>query len=345
MSRVKLSSLKIYAMKLALYTGGLLYVGIDLFVWQGPLWGMMHDNSKDKTDTAELPPTALTVYGEKLSTRQLERRAKEFQTVTGEQNAQSMAEQDLINNALLRMRARYNDTRIPDFLSEAEEEVERLLTRAASAEQASEWFSSQGYTQESFTLKLAAIMRQEYYLQQILKEQTSVSDSELLSVAGQIGDYLVMPQTRQVSHIFLATLHQDEAAVQAKAEELLALLQANPQRFSELAAQHSQDYRTAKQGGNLGELSVYPSHPLSELNLFGENAIPAHTPTLVRSKWGLHIILAGEIQEPRPLTDEEYADSVRSAIINYKKTKAVDAWFDANIHEANKKNRIIIHGK
>ena len=344
MSRVKLSSLKIYAMKLALYTGGLLYVGIDLFVWQGPLWSMMHD-SKDEADGAESSPTALTVYGEKTSTHQLARRAQEFQSVAGVQDAQSMAEQDLIHNALLRMRARYNDSRIPDFLSEAQEEVERLLTRTTGDEQADEWFRSQGYTQESFTLKLAAIMRQEYYLHQILKEHTSVTDSEVRSVAGQIGDYLVMPQTRQVSHIFLSTLHQDESAVLAKAEELLALLQANPQRFAELAAQHSQDYRTSKQGGNLGVLSVYPAHPLAELNLFGENAIPANTPTLARSKWGLHIILAGEIQEPRPLTDEEYADSVRSAIINYKKTKAVDAWFDANIHEAEKKNRIITHGK
>ena len=343
MARVKLSSFKIYALKLALYTGGLLYLGIDLFVWHGPLWRHMHDSEQEQP--ADSSPTVLSVYGEKFTQQQLDRRTAELQSVSGQQNAQALAEQDLINNALLRMRARYNDSRIPDFQAKAQEEAQRLSARAKTEEQAQEWLSSQGYTQETFTNKLAAIMRQEYYLQNVIKEQTTVSDAEVRSVAGQIADYLVMPESRRVSHIFLSTLHQDEAAVQKKAETILAKLQANPQQFAELAALHSQDTRTAKIGGNLGVLSVYPPHPLSELNLFGDNAIPANTPTLARSKWGWHILMAGEIQAPRPLEQQEYAESIRTAITSYKQSQAVNVWMDANTNEAQKKNRIITHGK
>lgn len=343
MARVKLSPFKLYALKLALYTGGLLYLGIDLFVWHGPLWRKMHESAQE--EAADTTPTVLTVYGEKFSEQQLNRRAAELHAVSNLPETQSWAEQDLINNALLRMRARYNDSRIPDFQEAAQQETKRLLARAEDGGQAAEWLSSQGYTEDAFANKLAAVMRQQYYLQQALKEQTAVSDAEVSSMAGQIADYLVMPESRKVSHIFLSTLHQNEELVQAKAEAILAQLQQNPQLFAELAAAHSEDSRTAKNGGDLGTLCVYPAHPLAELHLFGENAIAADTPTLARSKWGWHIVMAGEIQEPRMLEQDEYAESLRTAIISYKQSQAVDAWIDVNTQEAHKKNRIISHGK
>ena len=219
MARVKLSSFKIYALKLALYTGGLLYLGIDLFVWHGPLWQKMHESEQD--EPAEASPTVLSVYGEKFTEQQLNRRAAELQAVSNLPDTRAWAEQDLINNALLRMRARYNDSRIPDFQEAAQQEADRLSARAKNAGEAEEWLGSQGYTKESFTNKLAAIMRQQYYLQNALNEQTATSDAEVRSVAGQIADYLVTPESRSVRHIFLSTLNQNEAEVQAKAEAML----------------------------------------------------------------------------------------------------------------------------
>ena len=60
----------------------------------------------------------------------------------------------------------------------------------------------------------------------------------------------------------------------------------------------------------------------------------------MHSKWGWHIILAGPIQEPRPLTPEEYKESIRTAISNYKCGAAINSWIEANVNEANKKKRI-----
>lgn len=343
MSRVKLSPLRIYALKLALYTGGLLYLGIDLFVWQGPLWGMMHNREQEKVATES--PVAINVYGEKLTQLQLQRRTAEIASVSGSDVASALAERDLIQNALLRMRTRYNDSRIPDFQQIAQEETDKLFLRSKSEQEWDETLKSQGYTRDSFTRKLAAVLRQQYYLEHTIATQTEVSESEVLSVAGQIADYLVMPECRDVKHIFFATLNKDENTVKNQAEKILEQLRSAPHDFSALAAAHSEDARTAANGGNLGTLYVYPQPALGDLKFFGEGAIPANTPTLVRSKWGWHIVLAGPIQEARPLTEEEYKESVRSAIISYKTGKAVDAWMHANTTEANKKNRIHTYGK
>lgn len=338
MARVKWSPLRIYALKLTLYTGGLLYMGIDLFVWHGPLWGIMHDKEQEKA--AESSPVAISVYGEKTTAAQLQRRDAELQALSGNENAPAMAERDLIQQSLLRMRARYNDSRIPDFTQEAQAETERLIQRGNLKS-----LEEQGYNQESFSQKLAAAFKQQYYLEQMLSPQTETSEAEVTSLAGQIADYLVLPERREVRHIFLATHGKDEATVKAQAESILAQLQSEPQDFDALAAAHSEDARTAKQGGNLGTIYVYPQPALPELKLFGQDAIPADTPTLARSKWGWHIVLAGAIQEPRPLTEAEYRESVRSAIISYKTGRAVDAWMQANTAEAEKKNRIQTYGK
>lgn len=335
---MKLSRLKIFALKLALYSGGLLYLAIDLFAWHGPLWDMLYEREQKRA--AEKAPTAISVYGDRISTVQFNRRAAELRAISGKEDINALTEQDLITNALLRIRAKYNDTRIPDFIEEAKAETAALLTRAANEDQAEEWLNNHGYTKESFTAKLAAVMREQYYLENLLREHSETSDAEVESMAGQLGEYLVMPEKRQVRHIFFSTLYKNKDTVKAQAEQVLQQLLNHTATFDALAAQHSADARTARHGGDLGTLYAYPPHPLAELPLFGPDAIPADTPTLVHSKWGWHIILAGPIQEPRPLTPEEYKESIRTAISNYKRGAAINSWIEANVNEANKKNRI-----
>lgn len=343
---MKLSALKIYAMKLALYTGGLLYLAVDLFVWQGPLWGILNNKSGQNNANETASPTVLSIYGEKISAQQRDRRAAEFEKLGVAPDALTLTtENDLINNGLLRIRTRYNDKKIPDFTAEAQADLVSILSRAKDEKQVEECIVSQGYSKETFAHKLAAIRRQQHYLEDTIKDKITVSETDVLSVVAQMEDTLVLPEHRQVSHIFLATHNKDEAVVKARAEELLQLIQANPESFADLAKQHSDDARTAPLGGDLGIIYAHQQIPLKEIHLFGDDHIEAGVPTLVRSKWGWHIICAGEIQEPRPLTGEEYNDSISTAISSYKTDKAIDMWFAVNKAEANKKKRIQSHGE
>ena len=342
---MKLTPFKIYALKLALYTGGLLYIALDLFVMEGPLWGMMHSK---KDSVLNSSPVALSVYGEKTTAAQLERRSAELKAVTGAQPGAEFVYDDLIHQCLLRMRARYNDGQLPDFQQIATEEVQHLAGRAASPDAFENWLDSQGLDTPSFVNKLHATMRMQYYLENTISNSVQVSDEEVSSLISQMSYYLAMPESRQVKHIFFATLDKDENKVKAKAEAVLRELTAvsgeeQAELFARLAETHSADARTATTGGDLGIIPAYPAPALKELNLFGENAIAANEPTLQRSKWGWHILLAGEITEARELTEEECRESIRTAIRSFKQKNAVDSWIKANVSEGEKKNRIITH--
>lgn len=348
---VKLSSFKIFTLKLALYTGGLVYIALDFFALQGPLWHMLH-KAKDARQVNDTP-VVLDVYGDKYTQGQLDRRAAELATLRGETPADAhkqAASADIIRNSLLRMRTRYNDTRMPDFLKEAEEETARLAARAFKPEHFEQWLNTQGYSRAEFTNRLAAIMRELYYLESTLAKHYEVTDGEVNSMISQLEYYLVKPTRRHVRHIFFETLHKDPAEVKARAESVLAELNtvteadALQQKFAELAKQHSEDLHSAERGGDLGMISVYPEPALQELKLFGDNAQPANTPVLVESRWGWHILLAGEILEPTPISAEECRESVLTAIISHKKQNAVDAWIKNNIQEAESKNRIKQYG-
>ena len=351
MNGVKLSSLKIFSLKLALYSGGLLYIALDFFAFQGPLWHLLHRNkSEQPTDGS---PVALNVYGSTFTDAQVERRAAELATLRGETPAdehKKAAVADMIRNALLCMRARYNDTRIPDFMKEAEQEVARLATRAFEPEHFEQWLNSQGYTRKEFTDRLAAIMRELYYLETTIAPNCEVTDAEVRALIGQLEYYLVKPTRRHVRHIFFETLHKDADEVKARAEAVLAQLQAaatpeaQAEKFAELAKAHSEDLHSAPHGGDLGMVSVYPEPALQELHLFGDNAQPANTPVMVESRWGWHILLLGDIQAPEQLTQEECYESVRTAILYHKKLNAVEAWLKLNIKEAEDKNRIQQYG-
>lgn len=351
MDGVKLTRLKIFSLKLALYTGGLLYIALDFFAFQGPLWHLLHERNNEQP--ADGTPVALNVYGTRFTDAQVQRRAAELATLRGETPAEAhraAAVSDLIRNALLCMRARYNDTRIPDFKEEAAREVERLATRAFEPEHFEQWLKSQGYSRAEFTDRLTAIMRELYYLETTIAPNCEVTDAEVRSMMSQLEYYLVKPTRRHVRHIFFETLHKDAAEVKARAEAVLAQLQAAStpeelaQKFAELAKAHSEDLYSAPRGGDLGTVGVYPEPALKDIHLFGDKALPAHTPVMVESRWGWHIFLLGEIQEPEQLTAEECYESVRTAILYHKKLNAVEAWIQANIKEAQDKNRIQQYG-
>lgn len=100
------------------------------------------------------------------------------------------------------------------------------------------------------------------------------------------------PETRRASHILIAADEKADAATLAaarqKAEGLLGEIKAKPERFAELAKQHSQDPGSAAKGGDLGffnrETMVKP---------FADAAFalkPGGISDVVQSRFGYHII-------------------------------------------------------
>lgn len=343
---MKLSALKIFALKLALFSSMLAYMAFDLFLWHGPLWSALHNDKAGAEESTALP--IAQVYGEKISAEQFERHVAEQNWLRGrEQSTDSQRTallMELVRSTLLRMRARYNDKNLPDFADEAVEEIQRLATRAKSPEEFDQWLASQGYaTRQLFTQKLQAILKATAMLDRAVSPFCEVADEDVAKHYELLKDELVAPAHRPLRHIFLATLDQDAESVRAEAQRLFDQLEQGAADFAALARTHSEDDRTAPLGGDLGEVQDDENFPLPELPLFGEQALPAGKLALAQSRWGWHILLPGEITPARQLTLDEARESLRTAIQSAQYELAVQNYLDQAVREAFHKKHIRIN--
>lgn len=310
---------------------------LDLWVLNGPLYGFLH---KDKQAAA----AAAVVYGERISHGQLARHKAEQEAVSGKSKASISMMMDLVRASLLRMRTRYNDNQLPHDRAAAERAVAELATRAGNDAVFEQQLASQGYTRRQFTDKLEARQMEFALLNRNLAPHTEVDNAAIMAHYKQIKDELTIPASRPVKHIFISTLNRSSDDARRTAELVLERLNSG-EGFAELAADSSDDAATASRGGDLGMVYDDALLPLPELNLFGENALPAGTPSLAQSKWGWHVILPGPITPAYTPSLDECRETLRTAIISAQREIGVNTFFDTLIKEGFQQKRIQIHVK
>lgn len=332
---MKWNSAKVYVIKSAIIGTALVYMILDLWVLRGPMYGFLH---KDK----QAAEAAVVVYGERISHGQLARHKAEQELISGRQKTVTSMAMDMVRSSLLRMRTRYNDNQLKHNRAEAVRQVASLASRAGSEAEFEQQLASQGYTRRQFTDKLEARLMQLALLDRNLEPHTQVDDEAIMAHYKQVKDELTIPASRPVKHIFIASL--DRADARQTAEQVMARLAAG-EDFAALADEVSDDASSAPLGGDLGTVYDDALLPLPELNLFGDAAIPADTPTLAESKWGWHVILAGPIVPARTPSPEECRETLRTAIISAQRELGVNTFFDTLIKEAHRKQHINIHVK
>ncbi len=329
---------KISLLKLALFTPAIAYFVVDLWLWQGPLWHFMHPQVEQRVDPATL---AAEVHGEPITRAQLARYEAEQDALSGRSTPEAARRplylMEMVRHTLLRTRTRYNDKNLPPCREEAEAEVARLASRYPSADAFAQALASQGYTPESFTNRVEARLREFALLERALAPHLEPSEADIAAAWEEMKEELRIPARREVQHIFLATLHKDAEAVRAEAQELLKRLNAGEADFATLAHERSEDERSAPQGGRLGLLADDSKNPLPELPLFGDKAIPAGTPTLAQSKWGWHILLAGELSAEHSPTLSECRESLASALRSARREMALRAYMESDVKNNRKR--------
>ncbi len=334
---------KISLLKLALFVPALAWFAGDLWLWQGPIWHLLHPE-KPQVDTATL---AAEVHGEPITLAQLARYEAEQDMLAGRQEPEAARRplylMNMVRHALLRTRTRYNDKNLPPCRDEAEAEVARLASRYPTETAFTLSLASQGYTRESFTDRVEARLREFALLERALAPHLEPSEEEIAAAYDSVKEELRLPTRREVKHIFLATLNKDTEAVRAAAQTLLDKLKAGEADFATLARESSEDERSAAQGGSLGLLANDSKLPLPELPLFGEAAIPAGVPTLVQSRWGWHILQAGDIIPARVPTLEECRESLTSALRSARRELALRDYMKSDVQ--NNRKRIIFHNR
>ncbi len=150
-----------------------------------------------------------------------------------------------------------------------------------------------------------------------------VEDDELRAVYERRKADFETPEQREASHI-LFTLDEgaDEATVAATRERLEALKGQidSGASFEELAAEHSEDPGSARQGGSLGAIGRGVMDPAFEDTVFELALNEVSDP--VRSAFGLHLIKVDAIHASKLPTFEEVRDKMRAEYQNEKAERA-----------------------
>lgn len=334
---MKWTSAKIYVLKAAIIGTTLGYMCLDLWLLHGPMYGFLH---KDK----QAAEAAVVVYGERISHAQLARHKAEQECLSGKEKTVTSMAMDMVRSSLLRMRTRYNDNQLPHDRAAAEREVASLASRYKSPEDFEQQLATQGYTRRLFTDKLEARQMQLTLLDRNLAPHTQVDNAAIMAHYKLLKEEMTIPASRPVKHIFIASLNRGEEDARRAAELVISRLDAG-EGFAELAAEVSEDTATASRGGNLGTVYDDALLPLPEINLFGDAALPAGTPALVKSQWGWHVVLAGPITPAYTPSLDECRETLRTAIISAQRELGVNTFFDTLIKEAHRKQHIQIHVK
>lgn len=342
---MKWTSLKIFAIKLALFSTVLAWLAVDLWWLHGPVWHALHDGTPASVPAQDLEAE---VYGVPITREQLDRYICEQDWLSGsnhpDPSRRALMRLELVQETLLQLRTRYNDQQLPDCRQDAEEEIRALASRAPSEKEFDTWLHSQGYTRESYTRKLQTRLRGLALLERAIAPYIQVSDEAVAEHYHQIKDRLNLPAGRSVRHIFLSTLGKAPDEVATQGRQLLERLQ-HGEDFTRLAQSYSEDERTAPLGGELGMLRDDAHRSLPELPLFGDQAIPAHTPVLLQSRWGWHLVQADDIIPARQLSLDECRESLRSALISAQREIAIRAYFRDSIDEGIRQKKIRFYVK
>ncbi len=325
-----LSPLKLFAIKLAIFSGVLAYLAIDLMIWKGPVWEFVKPSEAAQRRQAE---AVATIYGMPMSREQLDTHVAEMSWLAGKPEPEVSACLDMLRSEIVRLRAHYNDLNLPSRRKEAEAEMARIESRSKSAADFDVLLASLGKTRASLLDEIETRLREQVLLERAIEKFLVVSDDDVDRHYELVKEKLRQPASRSLSHIFFCGEGADAVALKAEAENAMARL-AKGANFASLARELSDDSRSAPSGGKLGMIPDSARNALPELALFGEDAARAGVPVLRESRWGWHVLLAGEIVPSSIPSLDICRESMHSALVSAQRELAVKAYFDASFKEA-----------
>jgi len=151
-----------------------------------------------------------------------------------------------------------------------------------------------------------------------IRSKTPVPEADIERAYNENIQQYSTPEQVRASHILLRTEGKDDAAVKAKADDILKQLRAGAD-FAELARMHSEDEPTAKNGGDLDYFGRGRMVPEFDQAAFALE--PGQTSEVIKTDYGYHII---KLTDKKPASMRALAD-VRPQLVEqlgYEKAQA-----------------------
>ncbi|WP_435892377.1 peptidylprolyl isomerase [Oceaniferula spumae] len=323
-----------FVIRMTLWSVLVLYMICDFFVFKGPLQQelkVMFRSPADEAARAMSQGICAKVWNGPIYRSQVDRRVQEKLWRTG-RDPEKLSEQEmklqrwaaldeLIDEAILRIKVRVNMEDAPVSEAEIDAEVAQFEKRFATAEELDKALAAQGIEdRKELRYRIAARIQQEKYVQFKIRDAIAVSDEDVKKWYDDHKEELKMPERRRARHIFLATLDHPSDEAKATLEGHLERLKKGETDFAKLAAEVSEDESNKGKGGDLGWMRKARLPGDFAAALF---TLPVKTPTLVRTKLGWHILEVTEVKAPELLPFETMKEEVKTALIDSRREAAV----------------------
>ena len=328
---------KSFVVRMALWSVLMLYLLCDFFLFNGPLRAelrRMFPTKEDKVAEAVAEGICARVYNAPIYLSQVDRRLRERLWRTGRdpeavhQSEMKMlrwlALDELIAEALLRIKVRVNIEQAEVSTKEVDEELARFERRFDSAQQLDEAMAAQGIeSREELRLRMQARLEQEKYLLSKIKASIAVSDAEARSWYEDHQQELTTPEQRCVRHLFIATLGRVPSEVKQIMARHLEVIETGKASVESLAESVSEDERSKSVGGNLGWMLKDRLPGDFAAHVF---TMPVAEPKLIRTKLGWHVVEVTELRPPELLPYEQMKSEIITTLSDLRRKQAVDQY-------------------
>ena len=328
---------KSFVIRMSLWSMLMLYLVCDFFLFSGPLRSelrQMFPTKEDKVAEAVAEGICARVYNAPVYLSQVDRRVRERLWRTGRdpeavhdsemKMLRWLALDELIAEALLRIKVRVNIEQAEVSAQEVDEELARFERRFESIEQLDEAMAVQGIeSREELRLRMQARLEQEKYVMSKIKASIAISDTEARSWYDDHQEELTTTEQRRVRHLFVAALGRSSD----EAKQILAVhiesIKTGKASISSLSESVSEDEGSKDDGGNLGWMLKDRLPGDFAAYVF---AMPANEPSLIQTKLGWHVVEVTDIRPPELLPYEKMKLEIITTLSNLRRKQAVDQY-------------------
>jgi peptidyl-prolyl cis-trans isomerase C len=342
-----------FVVRLAAWSALILYLLCDLVFFGGPLQkqvSKMHSSPEQKVLADRDRGIVARVFTIPIYLSQVDYAVDEALWRSG-RTSESISQRErgelrvnalneLIDHAILREKVALNEDKFPVSEEEITAAIQRFASRFSTPQQMADTLKRFGYNGEKeLKYRIAGRLQQNKYVESKISTGIAVSEEEAQAWYHDHKKGLTTPERINARHIFLSKLSHSEEDALAKLQKLKSTLETGV-TFEALAFKHSADPRSSKVGGELGWLQ---RDRLPEDFADQVFALELHSPAIIATSIGWHLIEVTERQDAQLASFEQLKPEIIAALETSRRKSAV-AEYRRNLR-AQHPEKIIIHGE
>ena len=337
-----------FVWRLGLWSALMLYILLDILFFKGPVHRIA-ENLRQKQSTLKADTergVVSRVFNRPIYLSQVDFAVDQRLWSTGKDRSgihderrrylRAVALIDIQDQYILREKVRLNADDHPVSEQEIDEAVKRFSMRFNSTQEMTEKLKSFGFKGEKeLRYRLAAKLQQDRYILSKIKPGLDVPDDEAQQWYEEYKDKAAIPERINVQHIFISRLPAPGQTAQEKeqyAKKKLDLCYAelttadNDKHNSlwlDLAAKCSEDERTKNNSGHLGWIR---KDRIADDFTQACFTTKLHTPTIISTKLGWHLINVLDKKAARVRSYEEMKPEIILAIETFRRKEQVNTY-------------------